>query len=417
MRRFLANCRGYCVRITKWAINAAGLIAVRPFVSTVYRLKSKGRPAVTKILYVCLAYRGDLLLNFPAIAALHRRYPEAAIDVWATPESRELAGLPRAVRNVLSLANAPRTVRATIRALTKSKELADLLARLREQGYDLVVDDTSSALSALTCWRVRIKRRVGNTTHGYGFLYHCAAHCRFNDELLLRRLKLIRACGIAAFQEEDFSPSNLRSLQPHFDSAATIEPRLRASKDGYFTVQPYAGWRAKDWDDAALAETVSAFARRTGLMPVLIGSADDRARLDSLVAYLTVPFIDCFGKLSLAETLAVVANARFHFGVDSVGGHMARLYAVPSVILFGPTNPLKIARLSPRHAAIRTDARCTPAVDKLYCCYLAGRACRNAAPLRELPPEAVVAILLDVFSGTNEKSLYIHMSKQQLHDG
>ncbi len=407
MRRFLANCRGYCVRSIKWAINAAGLIAVRPFVSAEFWLRSKRTPAVTKILYVCLAYRGDLLLNFPAIAALHRRFPEAAIDVWATPESRELAGLHLAVRNVLSLPEAPRTVRETIAAVLRSQRLADFAAQLRENAYDLAVDDTSTALSALTCWRAGIKRRIGNTTHGYGFLYHRAAHCRFNDELLSRRLKLIRACGLEAFNEEDFSANNLRSLEHHLDSATTIEPSLRALKEGYFTVQPYAGWQAKDWDDAALAETVTTFARRTGLTPVLIGSAADRARLSSLVEHLPLPVIDFVGNLSLAETLAIVAKARFHFGVDSVGGHMARLYEVPSVILFGPTNPLKIARLSSRHAAIRTNAPCTPAANKLYCCYLAGRACKNAAPLRELRPEQVVAIMLDVFGGSSLRTLYI----------
>src|SRR5262249_934501 len=49
--------------------------------------------------------------------------------------------------------------------------------------------------------------------------------------------------------------------------------------------------------------------------------------------------INLVGKLSLFETMSVVAGSKLHLAADTGTGHMAAAYGVPYVSIFGPTNP------------------------------------------------------------------------------
>jgi len=49
--------------------------------------------------------------------------------------------------------------------------------------------------------------------------------------------------------------------------------------------------------------------------------------------------VDLTGELVVSELAALMQGARVAIGVDSMAMHLAGLWKVPQVVLFGPTNP------------------------------------------------------------------------------
>lgn len=64
---------------------------------------------------------------------------------------------------------------------------------------------------------------------------------------------------------------------------------------------------------------------------------------------------DYCGKLSLLETMGVLANSAIHLAGDTGSGHIAAAYGVPVVSVFGKTNPHRFRPYGPHTHVLRAD--------------------------------------------------------------
>jgi len=80
---------------------------------------------------------------------------------------------------------------------------------------------------------------------------------------------------------------------------------------------------------------------------------------DDLQDVSTVPGVSLAGKLTWGQTAALTAGAELFCGNDSGPAHLAVAAGVPSVVLFGPTDP---SALYPRGSIVplRSTAECSP---------------------------------------------------------
>jgi ADP-heptose:LPS heptosyltransferase len=83
---------------------------------------------------------------------------------------------------------------------------------------------------------------------------------------------------------------------------------------------------------------VLAAAALDGAGVLLLGGPGDRPLCQAIVAELGFGS-DLSGKLSLAQSAAVLARAERFFGIDSLLVHLARALKVPATSLWGPTDP------------------------------------------------------------------------------
>jgi ADP-heptose:LPS heptosyltransferase len=109
--------------------------------------------------------------------------------------------------------------------------------------------------------------------------------------------------------------------------------------------------------------------------------------------------------LELGETLALMSIARIHFGVDSVGSHMAAAAGVKSVTLFGPTNPRLSSKLSAENIVILREISCSPARDRQYCALDAGRLCPQFRCMENLNAKNVLAVLIAHWKGSAQNRI------------
>lgn len=359
-------------------------------VGSARRLRAAESPR--RILYISLAFRGDLVLNFPALQAIKRKFPDAEITCWVREYNKTLAKLSPAINNVLFYDNFRCRGLSILKELFPHRQHAEFFRIIKSAAYDICIDDSGLAFSSLVAAYAKIPLRIGRNTQGFGFLNHYGIPYDFDAHLIKKRFDLLEPLGIATADEKGLIPGV--SIDDNARKALLSQYGLEGKIYKYFTIQPFAGWSAKNWDNVKFGKVVAKFAEASSFQPIFIGGPNDFAPIDSLIASMRYPAINLAGKLELAETAIVISGAAIHLGVDSVGSHLAAASGVKSLTLFGPTNPRLIAVLTEKNIAIQKKTACTSAEDKIYCCKDAGRSCADVVCMSQLTYEDVFDILV-----------------------
>jgi ADP-heptose:LPS heptosyltransferase len=160
----------------------------------------------------------------------------------------------------------------------------------------------------------------------------------------------------------------------------------------YAVLCPGASLPLKSWDAAHFAQLASLIEQQTNLGIVVLGGPDDAETGSKIIHALSTQRAQNFaGKLSLGQSLTVLARARYVVSGDSFPGHACNLLGVPATLLFGATSPA--FGFVPEASNIRVRWRelsCSP-------CTRHGRGkCRfgNRRCLVEIKPEDVLQDLL-----------------------
>jgi heptosyltransferase-3 len=100
---------------------------------------------------------------------------------------------------------------------------------------------------------------------------------------------------------------------------------------------PYKMWHTSGW--SALAHWLAG----QGIRVALTGSAapDELAYVEGVCRMLPASALNLAGQLSLAENACLVDRSRLYVGPDTALTHMAAALGVPTVALYGPSNPVK----------------------------------------------------------------------------
>lgn len=267
---------------------------------------------------------GDAVMALPTIEALHAALPDTRIDVWTGRHSRPIFEQHPAVQSVSAVPDIPRIT-----------DLPALLLRLRASDADAVlILDRSRMLDRVAHYsgiaRVASVQRDGASDRHESDCY----------------LDALRALGIAA-------PPQAPMLELS-DAQRTLARARTASLGGRFVVlhpggaeNPGARMHTKRWPVEHWVEIVNWLADQ-GIAPVMTGSAAERG-LGLEVAARSGAGIEgavvLAGDLDLMESAAVAAQALAFVGPDTGMSHLAAATGVPTIAIFGPTNP---ARYAPR---------------------------------------------------------------------
>lgn len=171
--------------------------------------------------------------------------------------------------------------------------------------------------------------------------------------------------GPAAVLEKRAAETNGNDPGP-FSSSPFSPTKPATTERGYFVFLHGTTWTTKHWPEAywrALLEQ----ADNAG-WPVRLpwGSAAERERAERLAAGLA--HVTVLPRLSLAGIAAELAGARACVAVDTGLGHLAAALDVPTVSLYGPTNPGHTGTWGPRQVHLASDFGCAPCLRK-QCAY------------------------------------------------
>ena len=104
-----------------------------------------------------------------------------------------------------------------------------------------------------------------------------------------------------------------------------------AARKPYALIHPFASAPAKTWDANHFLQIAEFFRNEARLEPLILGSAaDDLSRFRRYTVIQGQP---------LQEVMSLSSGAALFLGNDSGPAHIAAAFGVPSVVLFGPSNP------------------------------------------------------------------------------
>lgn len=321
-----------------------------------------------RVLLVKLTSLGDVVHAFPALSDALRAVPGLKLD-WAVDEAfAPIARLHPAVRRVLALPQR-KLMKALLRNPLKawrSQAMRAARAELSAEPYDIVIDAQGllkSALVARLASGVRHGFDRASAREGFATLLYDRRHHVPETEHMATRIRRLFAAALG--YRLDGLPED-SGLRPAVRSPGQA-PHLIFL---HGTTWPTKTWTLEGW--RALARAAEA----AGLdVVVLAHGAEEEARAAAIAADLPNVVRPPAGPLD--AQVPFIAFAAGAVSVDTGLGHLAAAFGVPTVGLYGPTNPTLTGLVGARVAELKAHRPCAPCESNR---------CRIAPDTREGPP-------------------------------
>jgi len=314
---------------------------------------------------------GNMIMALPAIEAAREELPGAEITVIAQKQSM-LSLLPSGVPKKLALDD------LQYRGLKGSWKL---IQDLRKQKPEITF--TSSPFPGIRyCLASLIsgaRDRVSPEQRKYDF---CNLKIQTKSRHYLERnLELLRAAGI----DRKFQGYGLSLTPVEIKQAEKALLRLKIEPSKLIGLHPGAGNPKKRWSGdnfIALGKILTA----QGFSLMVFGGPEEKG-LAEYVALKTGPgAVSMAGGHDLRAALALIKHCRAFISNDSGLAHCAAALLVPTLTIFGPTDPALSRPYGPSAKAAQNPAECSP------CYHPADKyGCREPGPpcLSRVSPETV----------------------------
>ncbi len=282
--------------------------------------------APRRILLIATRRIGDVLLATPLIRSLRRAWPDARLDVLVFDGTQGILANNPDIDRIITVPERPR----------QGKHLS-LLAKLWRR-YDLALSALPGDRPTLYAWLAG-KRRVGllvpaaNQAWKRRLLDAWTPFDNDTTHTVRMYLALADLLGIERHNEVVLAWSAAQA-----DRVAML---LR-SVGPYAVLHVYPKFAYKTWHRSGWAE-LARWLENRGTRTVLTGSSapDELAYVADLLPDLPAGTINLAGRLDFGEVACLLAGARIYVGPDTAVTHIAAAAGVPTVALFGPSNPVK----------------------------------------------------------------------------
>jgi len=320
-------------------------------------------------------------MSVPALRELQRLLPAAHLTVIAPPGTSDIFADADFVGDVI---------------VSESKFLPHV-RQLRAGKFDLALLFQNSFASALTSFAARVHFRIGYDTDRRGRLLTTAIPVpAWKNE---RHESFYYVNIISELERMLFRSDKIASAEPRFDLSVS-EKRMEAARqfltdNGSSVDKPLAilcpgsvNSRAKRWPADRYAE-LSDRLIDSGINVALIGSPGEVEVSQQVVSQAKHQPILLTGKTSVAEAVALISIADVLVTNDTGPAHIGAALGTPTLVIFGPTNPLTTYPFSAHAQMIREAPDCAPCM--LRDCPIDHR-CMTAISAERVFQEAMIMI-------------------------
>lgn len=329
---------------------------------------------VRRIVVTHFHYIGDVFFATPAIAALKRRFPDAVIDAVVKSRAREVLFGNPCLREIICFDGLCND--RTRESRTDWRVLFALARRLR--GCDLLVDFTGVPASCALAALARPRWSAGFSRAGFGFVFDREVRPVPEIPLVERYNAVAVLAGAdagalmpAIYLEDDAVPGSAGILPAgqgaekdgalsniHLSCAAPSAGKMPALPDCDILLHVGAGFPLKLWPVGNFRAVAEHF-RARGLRVALVGGPSDPAEIVGL---------------TLRQVASLARGCRAYVGLDTGLTHIVASLGVPTVAIYGPTNPRFLPRW-PNERVVWTELACSARENEQHCSAVAPMRC------------------------------------------
>jgi lipopolysaccharide heptosyltransferase II len=301
---------------------------------------------------------GDAVMSVPAVQTIKRGRPDAHVTIAAPEKIAEIWKIVPEVDAVIAL---PR------------KSLFG-----KAPAFDVAILFPNSLRSALEVFLAGVPRRVGFSGHSRRWL-------------LNQRPRQSKARGIVhqSYRYLELATTIGAKVRPDFPPANPVGGQR---VDLRFALCPGAEYGpAKRWLPERFAEVAREVAARLPVHWILFGIASDRAVGEQIASGLGEKCVNRIGQTTLSELITDLRQCDLLLTNDTGTMHLGSLLRIPTVSIFGSTEPKRTGPLGAGHRILRHHVECSP-------CFL--RQCPlDFRCMREITAAEVTTAVLQMIPG------------------
>ncbi len=294
---------------------------------------------------------GDTLLATPIFRAVRAQWPDAHIALLTGKNARVLLQNNPYLDEIWEF--------DPYKSDKGARAYLQLVKRLRGGKFDLCLALNRSFHSALTPWLGGIKTRAGFESEGRGPLLNCRVDYDREKSEIACYFDVLRAVA------PDAPVNPALELWMSADETSRAQEHLlkawgeQVPRECLVGIQPGASQVRKQWSAAGFAQIADRLTQENpSLRLALIGGPDEKDATDEMLSLCgpaaKARAVSFAGACDLRSSLALVSQLGLFVGNDTAIMHSAVALGVPTVALFGPTNPRKWGNYGPCHQVLES---------------------------------------------------------------
>ncbi|MCD4780504.1 MAG: glycosyltransferase family 9 protein [Candidatus Omnitrophica bacterium] len=283
---------------------------------------------IQNVLIITLSNIGDVVLTFPVINIVKENLPEADVSLLVGPKAEGLFVDNPYFKHVYPF-----------QKKQSAREWLRFVLSLRRERFDCVIDLRQTFIPVLL--NCRYHTSFFKTPHQQD-------HMRFKH---LNRLKSV-------FPDYRHQTRDYCLAQPK-EGVVVPDPYLKELKgQKYIILSPGAADQAKRWPEERYVQLCQLIRNKYSVKIVLVGDNREMTIAENIKAALKDQVYNFCGQTTLRQLSCLIRHSCFFVGNDSAVMHMASYHNIPSVAVFGPTNPVLYGPWSEDAYAIRHNQDC-----------------------------------------------------------
>lgn len=295
---------------------------------------------IKSILIVRLSAIGDVIHALPVLNELRKKYPDAKIG-WIVEEL-----------SAPLLENHPQLDKVYVipkkrwkKDLKSSffKEMRPFFQKVKADGWDVAIDLQGLTKSGLVAYSSGAKYRIGYGDHDGREINKVFTNHKVNPDksafhVVARNLELLRPLQIEPDHE---TPGVIGILdEEKQEIRSKLEEAGWDAESKLVALNPGAGWPNKKWPPSNFAALGKMLFDQYDLYPVIFWGPGEESLRDEILAGLKDSSTPGFAapKTTVRELAVMISVMNFFVGGDTGPTHMAGMFGVPTVSIFGASD-------------------------------------------------------------------------------
>lgn len=288
------------------------------------------------ILLVRLFALGDIVLTLPLVRELRESFPDAWIGYLVRDRFAECLSGVTGLDEVITL---PGTVSGQLSAVRRIRKIRPSVA------VDLLSSPRSALLTRFCGARLRIGMDTGRRN---GYYHEVLPRAIYRDGKRVRcytiesnrelgRMLGLTGLGTGCGTDTDDKPYGFPAAETAVEWANSFTGSLGDTGQGLAGIVPGSTYPSKGWPVERFIELAKRISGELGMRPLILWGPGEEGLAGEIAR--AVPGTVVPPATGIAESGALIGRLKVLTGIDSGPKHIAVLLGVPTVTLFGPTDP------------------------------------------------------------------------------